>query len=108
MDIALQEQPKSVSLKLATGLSVISAVLVFIAFFGKDNGLANLPKIVEYPKVFQYYILQAVGGSLGLPTLNVLIASAFKSKRNSSTRRRIYIGWALAVIIVELIAIVSL
>lgn len=108
MDIALQEQPKRVSLKLAIGLSAISAVLVFMAFFGKDHGLTNLPKIIKYPEVFQHYIMQAIGGSLGLPTLNVLLASAFKSKRNSSTRRRIYIGWASAIIVLETITIIAL
>jgi hypothetical protein len=108
VDIASQEQPKRVSLKLAIGLSVISAVLILVAFFGKDHGLTNLPKIVKYPEVFQHYIMQAIGGSLGLPTLNVLLASVFKSKRNSSTRRRIHIGWALVVIALETIAIIKL
>lgn len=108
MDIVLQEQPKSASLKLAVGLTFVSAFLLFIAFFGKDLGLANLPKIVRYPELFQHYILQSVGGSLAFPTLNVLLVSAFKSKRNPSTRRRIFIGWAMIVIVVETIAIISL
>lgn len=108
MDIISQEQPKLVSLKLAAGLTLVSAFLVFIAFFGKDHGLANLPKIVRYPEVFQNYILQAIGGSLALPTLNVLLISAFKSKRNPSTRRRIFTAWALVIIAVETITIISL
>lgn len=108
MEVAENLPPKRVSFKLAIGFSIISAVLVFIAFFGRDHGLSNITKVVRYPEVFQSYIFQAIGGSLGLPAINVLLASAFKSKRNSCTRRRIFIGWALVIIVIETIAIVSL
>lgn len=108
MDVVMQEQVKPVSLKFAIGISFISAVLVFVSFIGKDYGLASLPRIVQHPAVFQSYISQALGGSLGLPALNVLLASVFKSKRNSSTRRRIFIGWALVIIVANIIAIALL
>lgn len=108
MDVASREQPKRVSLTLAIGLLVISTALTFVAFFGRDHGLTNLPKIVKDPEFFQHYIMQAIGGSLGLPTINVLLASVFKFKRNSFTRRQIYIGWALMLIVLEAIAIIKL
>ena len=96
------------SLILAITLSIISFIMVFIAFVGKDFGFANIPKIVKYPVVFQGYIAQAVGGSLGLPVLTVMLLSFFKSKRNSATRRKIFIYGSLLIILLEVVAIFSM
>lgn len=106
--VGMQEERKSTSLTLAIVLSAISFIVVFVAFAGKDFGVGNIPKIVKHPEVFQSYIAQAVGGSLGLPALTVLIFSIFKSKRNPNTRRKIFISWALLLIIIEVLTILSM
>ena len=102
------EDKKNPSLILAITLSIVSFVLVFIAFAGKDFGVGNIPKIVKYPAVLQSYIAQAAGGSLGLPVLTVMLLSFFKSKRNPATRRKIFIYWSLLIILLEIVSILSM
>lgn len=102
------DDKKNPSLILAITLSIVSFFLVFIAFAGNDFGISNISKIIKYPAVFQSYIAQAVGGSLGLPVLTVMFLSFFKSKRNSATRRKIFIYWSLLITVVEIIAIFSM
>lgn len=95
---------KTVSLTVAATLTVISTVVVFIAFVGKDYGVNGFKNIFGEPVVFRHYIAQAIGGSIGLPALNVALVSLFKSKRNSSTRRRIFIGWSIVIIALQVLS----
>lgn len=105
LEVEHTRKKKTPSLALAITLSVISFILVFIAFTGKDFGISNIPKIIKYPEVFQSYLAQAVGGSLALPMLIVMLLSFFKSKRNPTTRRKIFISCSLLIIFVEIITI---
>ena len=88
-DVEGRMKNKQTSLPLAIALSIISFAIVFITF-GVQKG---------YP--LSHHIAQALGGSFAFPTIHVAIASIFKSKRNPSTRRKIYIGWAIAIIILQ-------
>lgn len=101
-------QSKTSLLLWAIALTIVSTVLVFIATVSKDYGVSGVSSVVGEPVVFQGYIFQALGGSLGLPTIHVLIASLFKSKRNPTARRRIYIVWSVVVIVLQLIVLKSL
>ncbi|MBO2925276.1 hypothetical protein J5H75_26750 [Pseudomonas asiatica] len=113
MEVAASQTPqihqaKTSLLLWATALTTASTVLVFIASIGKDYGMSGVSSIMGEPVVFQSYIFQALGGSLGLPAIHVLAASLFKSKRNSTSRRRIFIVWSVVVSALQLIIIKSL
>lgn len=94
---------ENTSLGLATTLSFVSFSLAFVDIWKAQFGSHTLPRIAtvfEYPDALSSLIAQSFGASLLLPTVHVAIASFFKSKRNSNSRRRIYIGWSLVVILV--------
>jgi len=99
----MEKENKVVSLNLAVALTVISVVVVFVAFVGEDHGFHNISKIFGYPELFRNYIAQAIGASVLIPAINVAIISAFKAKRNPSTRRRVFIGWSLVIIAAQLL-----
>lgn len=99
----MEKENNVVSLGLAVALTIISVVVVFVAFVGKDYGFHNISKIFGYPELFRDYIAQAIGASVFLPAINVAIISVFKTKRNPSTRRRVFIGWSLVIIVVQLL-----
>lgn len=101
------QEKKPTSLALAVILSLISFVIVFLATVKHDFGASQISDIVKEPALFQSYLFQAFGGSVFLPAIHVGIYSFFKSKRNSSTRRRIFIGWAVVTIIVEILKFVT-
>lgn len=92
---------KPTSLALAIVLSLISFTVVFLANVKHDFSASPVMDIVREPVLFQSYISRAIGGSIFIPIIHIGIASFFKSKRNSSTRRRIFIGWAIFIIAVE-------
>lgn len=92
---------KPTSLALAVVLSLISFTVVFLASVKQDFSASPVIDIVREPVLFQSYISRAIGGSIFIPIIHIGIASFFKSKRNSSTRRRIFIGWAIFIIAVE-------
>ena len=92
---------KPTSLALAIVLSMISFCIVFYASVKHDFSALPVFDIVREPVLFQSYISRAIGGSIFIPLIHMGIASFFKSKRNSSTRRRIFIGWAIVIISVE-------
>ena len=92
---------KPTSLALAVVLSLISFTVVFLASVKQDFSASPVIDIVREPVLFQSYISRAIGGSIFIPIIHIGIASFFKSKRNSSSRRRIFIGWAIFIIAVE-------
>lgn len=98
---------KPTSLPLAIVLSLISFIVVFIATVKHDFDASPVMDIMEDPMLFQSYISQAFGGSVFIPAIHVGIASFFKSKRNSSTRRRIFIGWGIVIIAVEILKFIT-
>lgn len=102
-----KKEEKPVSLALTITLSAIAFLIVFVTYVGKDFGYSNIGYIFRSPAVLQDYIARSFGGSLGLPAIHVAIASIFRSKRNNSTRRRIFIGWSIAIICVQLLTIVT-
>lgn len=100
-------EKKSTSLALAIILSLISFLMVFITTVKHDFGASPVIDIVKVPVLFQSYLSSAFGGSLFMPLIHVGIASLFKSKRNSSTRRRIFIGWAIVIIVLQIVQILT-
>jgi hypothetical protein len=105
--LAEKKEEKPVSLALTLTLSAIAFLIVFLTYVGKDFGYANIGYIFRSPAVLQDYIARSFGGSLAPPAIHVAIASIFKSKRNNSTRRRIFIGWSIVIICVQLLTIVT-
>lgn len=98
-------EKKPTSLALAIVLSVISFCIVFYTAVKHDYSASPIMDIVREPVLFQSYISRAIGGSIFIPLIHMGIASFFKSKRNSSTRRRIFIGWAVVIIAMEAVKI---
>ncbi|WP_122340420.1 hypothetical protein [Pseudomonas caricapapayae] len=94
---------KATSLPLAIFLTLVSFVVVFMGNIKRDFSASPIMDIVREPVLFQDYISKAIGGSILIPAIHVGIASIFKSKRNSSTRRRIFIGWAIVLVIAEIL-----
>jgi len=94
----MHTEQKETSLQLAITLSLISLVISFITTVHVKYGIAKLPIITGHPEVLQAFIAQAVGGSVLLPAVHVAIISIFKSKRTPSTRRRVFIGWAVFIV----------
>lgn len=98
---------KNTSLALAIVLSLISFVMVFITTVKHDSGASPVMDIVKEPVLFQSYLSSAFGGSVFISLIHVGIASFFKSKRNSSTRRRIFIGWAIVIIALQIVQLLT-
>ncbi|MFI8582376.1 hypothetical protein [Ectopseudomonas khazarica] len=99
----MEQNKKEVSLILAAIITAMSTVAVFIAFVSRDYGIQNMANIFGEPMVFRSYIAQAIGGSILLPALNVAVISLFKSKRNPSARRRVFIGWSVVIIVLQVL-----
>lgn len=99
---------KNTSLALAIVLSILSLSVAFIGTWVHHFGfgaLLRVPMALEHPGALAQLISESVGASLALPTIHVALASFFKSKRNPSTRRKIYIGWALFIILLTAFAL---
>ena len=94
---------KQTSLALAIVFSMISFVVAFYITSYKEHGMIIFAVLFENPRLFFDYFARAFGGALLFPILHVTIASFFKSKRNPSSRRNIFIGWSMIVIILQLI-----
>lgn len=94
---------KHTSLTLAIVLSLASFLFAFLQTWIHNFGPESLPKIataLNHPGALSELIAESLGASLFLPAVHVAIASIFKSKRNPSSRRRIFIGWSLVTIVV--------
>lgn len=92
-------------LSLAVVFSVISFFVALQTTLEKNVylHLSDLGLLMDHPAVLREFIAEALGYSFGLPVIHVLLASCFKSMRNSSTRRKIFIGWAIVVITINLV-----
>lgn len=92
------ERRKETSLTLAISLSIAAFCFSFVNTWIATFGVETFPRItsaLNHPAALTELIAEAAGGSLLFPLKHVAIASIFKSKRNSSARRRIFIGWAI-------------
>jgi len=99
---------KHTSLMLATTLSLASFSFAFVQTWIHSFGLQTLPKIatvLNHPQVLSELMAESAGASLSAPILHVAIASLFKSKRNPTSRRRIFIGWSVLIIAVGAISL---
>lgn len=100
-------EKKTISLALAIVLSLITFVTVFITTVKHGFGASPVMDILKENVLFQSYLSSAFGGSVFIPLIHVGIASFFKSKRNSSTRRRIFIGWAIVIIVLQIVQLLT-
>lgn len=98
---------KQTSLGLAVTLSLAAFLFAFVQVWIDRLGLQTLPRIgfsvLNHPQATSELVATAIGGSLLFPLAHVAIASLFKSKRNPSSRRRIFIGWSVLTIMVGLL-----
>ena len=53
-------------------------------------------------------VVEAVGAVFVLPLIHLAIASLWKAKRNSRSRRNIFFGWGLAVGVIQLLNVVQM
>jgi hypothetical protein len=96
------------SLALAITLSLLSFLLAFVQSWVHSFGPHSLPRIAtafNYPQALSQLIAQSFGASLLFPVVHVAIASLFKSKRNPTSRRRIFIGWSLVIIVIAVFSL---
>lgn len=96
------------SLGLAITFSLVSFLFAFVQSWIHSFGLQTLPRIAtafNHPQALSELIAESVGASLLFPIAHVAIASFFKSKRNPSSRRRIFIGWSLVTIVVGVLSL---
>lgn len=91
---------KATSLSFAFGIALVAFGLVFLSNFHRQFGIAtfNIPVLLDHPRALLGFMAEAYGGSLLLPTLHLGFASMFKSKRNATSRRRIFIGWSVFIV----------
>lgn len=96
------------SLALAITLSLASFLLAFVQTWIHSFGPETLPKIgtaLSHPSALSGLIAESLGASFLAPLVHLAIASFFKSKRNPSSRRRIFIGWSLVIIAVGVLSL---
>lgn len=89
---------KHTSLTLAVAISLAAFLFAFVQTWIHSFGLQTLPKIAtsfDHPQALFEMVAESVGASLLIPAIHVGVASFFKSKRNPSSRRRIFIGWGI-------------
>ncbi len=99
---------KPTSLVLAISFSVAAFLFAFVQAWISSFGVDTLPRfarIFDHPQALGGLVAEAVGGSLIFPATHMALASVFKSKRNPSSRRRIFIGWSIFTIILGLVSL---
>lgn len=99
----LAEGKEPPSIKIVVIFSFLAFATVFLYHFHKDYGIVNFPTLLRHPGAFLEFLAQAFGGSLAIASIHVGITSFFKSKRNSGTRRRIFIGWSIFFILLYML-----
>ena len=92
---------KITSLPLAIILFLVSYLMVFATQFYETHGVYFSMVLFNHTQGFVEIAANVLGYSAGLPIIHVGIASIFKSKRNPSTRRNIFIGWSVIMILVQ-------
>lgn len=98
---------RETSLTVAIILSLAVFVLSFFTLLHQEYGLAKLATLVKYPLALRGMLTQAIGYSFAFPIIHVAIFSIFRSKRTASTRRRIFIGWAVGIIILNVFVLAT-
>ena len=113
-DHALDSQNKpratETSLLLATALTCASWTSQFLVSWRDTFGLVSLSKFhlaFGHPQALFELMAEAAGASLVFPLLHIGVASISKHKRNSSTRRRIFIGWSIVILILGTISLTN-
>lgn len=86
--------------KSASPTSLGLAVTVWLAsfLFAFVQSWAIVPGF-DHPAALSLAIAEAIQTSTFFPTVHVVIASLFKGMRNASSRRRIFIGWGIFIIL---------
>ena len=92
---------KITSLPLAIILFLASYLMVFATQFYETHGVYFSIVLFDHPQAFTEIAAGVLGYSSGAPIIHVGIASIFKSKRNPSARRNIFIGWSVVMILVQ-------
>jgi hypothetical protein len=84
-------------------LTVFTTAVVFTAnkLIGDNTGVSplfslatSLPVLAKNPSAVTQYLAEAVGMTLPLPLLHLAVSSFFKSMRNPTSRRKIFMGWS--------------
>jgi hypothetical protein len=96
------------SFKVAFVLWLVASAACFAVVIHQEVGLhrffrlSSLPILAQHPQAVMEYIAEALGASTVFPALHVALFSMSAAKRNPSTRRRIFIGWSLFIIALQL------
>lgn len=104
--IALEQKEASkqqTSLMLAVIFALSAYAMTFFAWFYQDHGVLFSSVVFDHPAALSEYLAAALGGSLIFPIVHVGVASFFKSKRNPGSRRNIFIGWSVAIIVIRIL-----
>lgn len=98
--VATRTGPRFVT---ALAWAMASLIITFLVNWHRDFGISKLDFSIlfRHGQATSELVAAAAGASLAFPTLQVAIASVFRSKRNAFSRRRIYIGWAVAMILLQ-------
>jgi hypothetical protein len=97
-------EEKETSLSLAISITVASFVVALVCILIKFGvNFSNFTKLFSHTGALGDFIAEALGASIVFPAVHVGIYSIFKSKRNKNTRRSIFIGWGLFLIVVSLL-----
>ena len=93
-------------------LTVFMSAVVFTAnkLIGENTGVSplfslatSLPALAKNPSAVTQYLAEAVGMTLPLPLVHLAVSSLFKSMRNPTSRRRIFMGWSAFSILVVIL-----
>lgn len=109
-ELALEQEEasnKQTPLMLAVILSLSAYAVTFFAWFYEDHGVLFSSVVFDHPAALSEYLAGALGGSLIFPIVHVGVASFFKSKRNPSSRRNIFIGWSIAIIVIRILMVAT-
>lgn len=98
----MMDSKKTVSFFAAFGAVIIGMVVMFIIISFRDYGGFTY---FDYSAVVQSVIAKTFGTIVVIPTIHVMIASIWKSKRNSNSRRKTYIGWTIVIVVSQLVAL---
>lgn len=88
------------SLLLAIIFFLAAYIVTFVTFLYLDTGVLFSFVLFDHPQAFAELLAGGLGPFI-FPSIHVGIASFFKSKRNSTTRRNIFIGWSTLILIVS-------
>lgn len=95
---------KLAPLWLTLVISLISLIASFL-FIASAMGVntSNFDVLFDHTVILGDFIAQAIGRSFGLPLVHLAISSFFKSQRNKKTRRLIFIGWGVVIVLLNII-----